>query len=123
MKYPEGYLWDYPGFPSIFVSYLKTNDFFFSGHVGLPIIVGLESHNLNKKCFMMICFFTCFIEGFTMVVTRGHYIIDIITGMAIAHYLYMLVDNYLNFLDNYFPMVKSKNKEDEFKPALIKQTN
>lgn len=34
MRYPEGYLWDYPGFPSLVVPYGKTNDFFYSGHIG-----------------------------------------------------------------------------------------
>jgi hypothetical protein len=121
MKYPEGYLWEYPGFPSIFVSYLKTNDFFFSGHVGLPILVGLECRKLNKTYFMIFSYFTCIVEGITMVLTRGHYIIDIITGMAMAHYFFIVVDNYLNFMDNNFPIGKSNIKEDEFKPALIKQ--
>ncbi len=121
MKYPEGYLWEYPGFPSIFVSYLKTNDFFFSGHVGLPIIIALECHKLNKKYLMIFCLFTCLVEGCTMVVTRGHYIIDIVTGMAMAHYFYLVVEYNLTFMDKYFPMDKSNIKKEEFKPVLIKE--
>ena len=122
MKYPEGYLWEYPGFPSVTVSYLKTNDFFFSGHVGFPIIIALESHKLNKKYLMVFCLFTSFFEAFTMIVTRGHYIIDIITGMAMAHYFYIVVEKYFNFMDYYFPMEKTSreiNEYSEYKPVLI----
>ena len=31
MKYPDGYYWEYPGFPSFIVLYEKSSDFFFSG--------------------------------------------------------------------------------------------
>jgi hypothetical protein len=48
MRYPEGYLWDYPGFPSIFIPYGKTNDFFYSGHVGLCVIVFHELITAKK---------------------------------------------------------------------------
>jgi len=34
MEKPSGYIWHYPGFPSLVVPYAATNDFFFSGHVG-----------------------------------------------------------------------------------------
>ena len=42
MKFPEGYLWEYPGFISLTVPYGKTNDFFYSGHVGGALISTLE---------------------------------------------------------------------------------
>ena len=42
MKFPEDWFWDDPGVPSIVVGYLRTNDFFFSGHVGMPIINAFE---------------------------------------------------------------------------------
>jgi hypothetical protein len=76
MKYPEGYLWEYPNFPSVTISYLKTSDFFFSGHIGFPIIIALECYNLNKLYMVAFCIFTCFDVAFTMIVTRGHYTID-----------------------------------------------
>ena len=31
MRYPEGFYWEYPGFPSFVVPYGRTSDFFFSG--------------------------------------------------------------------------------------------
>jgi hypothetical protein len=102
MTYPEGYLWENPGFPSLTVSYLKTNDFFFSGHVGLPIIMGSEFLKQDKKFMFWLCIFVCCFESFTMIVTRGHYIIDIIAGVIIAHYSFMIVDLYIHVIDDSF---------------------
>lgn len=42
MRFPDGYMWNYPGFPSLVVPYGATNDFFFSGHVGCATIFMLE---------------------------------------------------------------------------------
>lgn len=42
MRYPEGYLWEFPGIYSLTVPYGKSNDFFYSGHVSTALIVMLE---------------------------------------------------------------------------------
>ena len=42
MEKPTGYIWEYPGFPSLVVPYGATNDFFFSGHVAGQVISILE---------------------------------------------------------------------------------
>ena len=42
MKKPAGYIWEYPGFPSLVVPYGPTNDFFYSGHMGGSVISTLE---------------------------------------------------------------------------------
>jgi hypothetical protein len=101
MRFPDGYLWEYPGFPAIAISYLKTNDFFYSGHVGLPMILALEFKKLGCfMCLFWISIFTMLLEAFTMIVTRGHYCIDLITGIIVAHYIYMLVDEFCKCIDN-----------------------
>ena len=51
MKFPEGYLWDYPGFYSLTVPYGSTNDFFYSGHVGCCMICALEYFSIGWKKF------------------------------------------------------------------------
>ena len=50
MRYPDGYLWDFPGFYSITVPYGRTNDFYYSGHVGCCVIQYCEfkAHGWNK---------------------------------------------------------------------------
>jgi len=49
--YPEGYLWDFPGFYSLTVPYGRTNDFFYSGHVGCCVICGMEALAIGWKKF------------------------------------------------------------------------
>jgi hypothetical protein len=123
MKYPEGYLWEYPNFPSITISYLKTNDFFFSGHIGFPIIIALECNNLKKKFMMAFCLFTCVDVAFTMIVTRGHYCIDLVTGIIVSHYIYLLVEKYIFILDDSCIGMKGEDKKDGFIPVEIKENN
>jgi hypothetical protein len=100
LAFPVGYLWEYPGFPSLTVSYLKTNDFFPSGHVGISMIGALEFFSEKKVTLGLFCTFTCVFEFCTMVVTRGHYFIDLVCGAIIAHYVYMLVEKYIYLVDD-----------------------
>jgi hypothetical protein len=124
MKYPDGYLWDYPGFPSLTVSYLKTNDFFYSGHVGFPTIFGLEHRKLGNTALMYFCFFTAILEAFTMVATHGHYIIDLLAGFVMGHYLSIMSDHITeNYIDNTcigFNQNETKVIEEEYKEVPTK---
>ena len=90
MREPDGYIWRNPGFPSLMVPTGKTTDFFYSGHVGYCLIATLEFHKL-KWCFMKwFCFSAIILESFTMIVLRGHYTIDLIAGLIIAHWCFMI---------------------------------
>ena len=100
MQYPEGYLWQYPGFPSIVVSYLGTNDFFYSGHVGFPIIVGMELWHLDYRFMFYFCIMSSVFEAFVMIVLRGHYSIDLMSGIIFAHYAFITSEKYCYILDN-----------------------
>ena len=42
IPYPDGYNWGFPGVMSIFVPYGRTDDFFYSGHVGICMLTFLE---------------------------------------------------------------------------------
>lgn len=129
MKYPEGYLWENPGFPSLTISYLKTNDFFFSGHVGFPIIIAMECQNLGKTLMSIFCFITCAVEAFTMIVTRGHYSIDLLTGLIVSHYVYIIVEKHIHIVDNSCIGMNGDNKpnqqqeEENFKPVPYVNNN
>lgn len=100
MGFPKEYLWEYPGFPSLFVSYLKTRDFFFSGHVGMPILLGLEWNRNKKYYFQYVSWFICALEFFTMIVLRGHYSIDLISGIIFSHYFFLIGESYAKSIDN-----------------------
>jgi len=100
ITFPEGYNFFYPGFPSIAVCYLKTNDFFYSGHIGFPIIFFLEYWRKGIKYLAIPCLFISLFEGFMMLITRGHYTIDLIFGVIFAHYLYKISLMIAPWLDN-----------------------
>lgn len=95
--YPDGYIFYDPGFPSVTVSYLKTNDFFYSGHVGFPVILyrEYERRGFHKmKCFSL---FVMIIQCLMMVFLRGHYSIDLIFGIIAGCYFHKIT------LDTIYP--------------------
>jgi len=112
MSFPDGYIWDYPGFPSVMVSYLKTNDFFYSGHVGLPILMMCEFQILKRYYMFGFCILTFFIESFTMLATRGHYTIDLITGAIFAHYIFQNIEKNIHYFDR-ITFTKMENEKHE----------
>ena len=99
LEYPKGYLWGYPGFPSLFVPYGITNDFFFSGHAGGATLAFLEFRHLAAELKAHWKFIR-FMQGFSLVTivlqvilmlsVRGHYSIDLLAGIIFAHYLYIM---------------------------------
>ena len=90
MKFPEHFIFGNPGFFSIGVPYFKTNDFFYSGHVGLSMIFFLEFKK-DKIAFLEIFSLVGIIVNFfVLLITRGHYFIDLVFGIIMAHYLYIL---------------------------------
>ncbi|CAG9323474.1 unnamed protein product [Blepharisma stoltei] len=99
MEFPYGQAWGYPGFPSLTVSYYVTNDFFFSGHVGVITILSLDSHARGKRGLMWISIATVFIEFWVMIFLRGHYTIDLISGILIAHYMWIISKKVSRALD------------------------
>lgn len=86
MCFPPNDIFSYPGFPSLFVSYLKTNDFFYSGHVGFPILCAYELRRF-RWWIVFICYFVSVYEGFILMATRGHYDIDCYFGWFIVFYI------------------------------------
>jgi hypothetical protein len=112
LRFPDGYLWDYPGFPSIIVPYAKTSDFFFSGHMGFATIALLENYEYKHYSLVALAAFTLVVESVVMVVTRGHYCIDIIAGVVFAHYIWMLTGYFSPVVDR--KLVEKKGNEDAF---------
>jgi hypothetical protein len=110
MRYPEGYLWEYPGFPSLVISYLKTNDFFFSGHIGFPIIAGMEFYYFGYVNMYYFCLMSSVFEALTMIFLRGHYSIDLFAGVIFAHYAFLISEKYSYLLDDSFISMKNHLK-------------
>lgn len=112
IRLPEGYLWEEIPFPSLFVSYSETSSLFFSSSFGLLMITCFEFKE-NKQTFFF--FFTIFIlvfETFLVIILRGHYIIDIFSGMFLGHYVFMIVKHFSSFFDKIFKMDTNRRKKD-----------
>jgi len=85
----EGFLWYDPGVPSLTVPYHDTNDFYWSGHIGTCTMYTLVFYHDNFKILtgygsLLIVVFWIF-----MTVTRTHYIIDLVTGIIVAHWAFI----------------------------------
>lgn len=124
MQFPEGYLWIYPGFPSLFVSYLKTRDFFFSGHVGFPVILALEWNRIKIYYMQVICYVICLLEFITMVFLRGHYSIDLVSGLVFSHYFFVIIEPLAKIVDNWKYMnMTEKNRLPQVEPITNVNVN
>jgi len=77
------HLWfEYPGFPSLFVNYAVKNDFFFSGHTCLAVMVTLELRKLfpHKKWLVGVMSVVCVFQMIIVLIFRTHYIQDVVSG-------------------------------------------
>ena len=95
MRKPEGYCWNYPGFPSLTVSYYSTSDFFYSGHVGAMMFCALENYYIGNVFMMWVALFAVVFESMILIVLRVHYSIDIFAGIMISHY-YWIVSGWIS---------------------------
>jgi hypothetical protein len=112
-KIPEGYLWNYPGFPSIMISYLKTNDFFFCAPVGFLTIACLEFCSLKRFYLFGLCLAILITQIMARIALRGNYIIDLVSAVILAHYIYMLCDENVHYIDNWISLKDKDNPEEK----------
>ncbi len=120
-KIPEGYIWEYPGFPSLVVSYLNSNTLFYSTSVGFVFIAALEFWKVENYYAFGFAMSTLVLHIFTVNVLRANYIIDIISAMIIGHFIFMIVHELCtSYLDNseseWFNLAGVKEKDIEYKP-------
>ena len=101
VEFPDGYDWGFPGFMSIFVPYGETADFFYSGHVGICMIMFLEFWAVKWYFMAFYSIFTMHAQVFLMIALRSHYTMDMISGVIFAHYLWILSEKYSFIVDQY----------------------
>lgn len=112
IRFPEGYIFDSPVIQALTVSYFKTNDFFYSGHIGITIIIFLEfrERKINKYlCFLFVLI--TLLESFTMIALRGHYFIDVLYGVLMAIYCYRKAHVIEDWLKRYFGLLVEEEEE------------
>ena len=112
MKFPSDYIWGHPGIFSITVPYEPANDFFYSGHVGICMICLITFKRSGLKNLTRFAIITLAVEFFTLLVTRAHYFIDLVTGLIVSHYLYLVGDWIEEHLQN-------RNKQTILKQEMI----
>lgn len=88
MKFPSDYIFDDPDFFSVAVPYFKTNDFFFSGHIGICTIFFLEFRKQDKKTLKYLAVAAIVVNFLVLLITEGHFIIDLCFGVVAGHYCY-----------------------------------
>ena len=110
MPYPQGYNWGYPGWLSLFVPYGKTNDFFYSGHVGICMITFMEFKANECHKLAIYSLFVMIAEIFLMLATRAHYTIDMVSGLIFSHYIWIMADKYSYIIDTrLIPTIKNED--------------
>lgn len=113
-----GFLFSYPGMYSITVPYHDTNDFYYSGHIGTCFLITLE---FRAYKFYKMSYFTFFIlanQWIMMMMVRTHYIIDMVTGLIVAHYMFIWAEKLCYFVDVKLMRIPSRLRgRTNFKPC------
>lgn len=95
---PLNYAWKYPGFPSITLSYVETNTYYFNMTIAL---LAISIINLRKlKVYFVMGLFSLAYYSFLLICTRGNYSIDIFAGIFFGFYIDMLSESITVYIDN-----------------------
>ena len=81
---PDGMIWRYPGFPSLFVTYGVSSDFFFSGHTAIAVYGAIELARLRHNWLTALGVLIAIFEVVTVLVLRAHYTMDVFAGAIAA---------------------------------------
>ena len=100
MGFPEGHIFEDPGFPSLTVTYAKSSDFFFSGHVGFALFGALDNRMNGNRFMTTLACLSVIVECITMLVTRGHFVIDVIAGLVFSHYVWEVTGWVAPYIDS-----------------------
>ena len=81
---PDGIIWEFPGFPSLLVTYSVANDFFFSGHTGIAVYGAVELGRLKGRKGVYWGIAIALFEASSVLILRAHYTMDVLTGILAA---------------------------------------
>jgi hypothetical protein len=77
------------------------SDFFYSGHVGFLLIIALEWYkNGVWKMSVITCLINFYLAA-SMLACRIHYTIDMLMGLVVAHYCYIIMGYFSPLIDNF----------------------
>jgi hypothetical protein len=81
---PPGVIWRNPGWPSLFVTYGTSNDFFFSGHTAIAVLGALQLAQHAPPWLAAIGAVVAVVEAATVIVLRAHYTMDVVAAPFVA---------------------------------------
>jgi hypothetical protein len=100
MSFPDGSVWDDPGFPSVVIPYGLARDFYFSGHCGFLAINICYMLDMGRKktaiLYMLLMPYIIFI----LLAPRVHYTIDIPIGIFFGIYVYVTLRPHHRWIDS-----------------------
>lgn len=120
MTHHDEYLFIDPGIMSITVPYFKSSDYFFSGHVSLPILLGIEFYKIGSKRFSLFCAFTMIYEFIMMLLLRGHYSIDLYAALIFSFYFSRMSETLCKPLDKYITIFMLPEEEADYRKNKTK---
>jgi hypothetical protein len=98
---PPSLIWHYPGFPSLFVTYGVSNDYFFSGHTGIAVLGAIELARLRRGWLTTLGIVVVVFEIATVLILRAHYTMDVFTGGVAALWVATLCDRIAPSIDRW----------------------
>lgn len=98
-RYPDGYLWENPGFYSLTTPYGASNDMHFTLHVCLLYVVFQELRTVKMYALATFAFFVLIYQTTMSLCTRGAYIIDLFAAFIFGHFFFILGERLAYYID------------------------
>lgn len=99
IRYPANYLWENPGLYSLTVPYGMANDFHFTVHIALLVIVINEFFEDRFLIMAYTMISVCGFQAFLVLVTRGAYTIDLIAAVVFGHFFWLVGGRLSYYID------------------------
>lgn len=118
MKPKDDQIWNWPGFPSLIITYNYSFNYFFAAVVSLNLIQFFEFRKLEMRKMAIFSILAMLYYIGIMLALKAQYLLSIIGGLLCGHYLFICGDK-LKDLPNYV----YKLDNDETVRKLSKQTS
>lgn len=102
MRRLPGWTWYDTGYFSLTVPFHDTNDFYYSGHLGVCVLWIVDFY--SNKYYVMVLFtlLNALFQWYFLSITNAHYIIDLVSGVFVAHLFTILGEPLSFFFDVMF---------------------
>ena len=100
---PENVLSEQPGIFSVMTPFGRASDFFYSGHTGCAFIIALFLYEYGHYSLFKLGIIVTLLQAIVMMLTRVHFLIDIIFGFCFAHYFKMISHSFAKRVDYILP--------------------